>query len=144
MALTDSERAFIAANSDAGMVTAGPDGFPKAVRVTVGFVGDRLLSSSTAERVRTRRLREDPRCTLFVFAPQFTWLTLETKVTMVEGPEAIDLSIALFRSLQQAPTGPISWFTGPTEEADLRQILVDQGRLLYDFEVTKAYGMTGA
>lgn len=48
------------------MITIGRDGMPKPARA--------------ADRVRTKRLRRDPRCALFVFDAASSWLALETQV----------------------------------------------------------------
>ena len=77
------------------MITIGEDGFPKAVRVGVALVDGELWSSGTADRVRTARLRQDPRCTLFVFDPRFEWMSLETTVTILDGPDAPAQSLQL-------------------------------------------------
>ena len=66
------------------MITIGESGFPKPVRVGIALVDGKLWSSGTQHRVRTWRLRRDPRCTLFVFDQAFRWLALETTVTILE------------------------------------------------------------
>jgi hypothetical protein len=81
----------------------------------------RLWSSGTQDRVRTSRLRRDPRCTLFVFDQQFSWLTLETTVALLEGPEAAAQNLWLFRVMQNRPSGSLSWFGGELDEASFLQ-----------------------
>ena len=61
MALSEQELTFIATHQAAAMITVGADGFAKPARVGVGVVDGKLWSSSTADRVRTKRLRRDPR-----------------------------------------------------------------------------------
>jgi hypothetical protein len=139
--LTDQQRTFLAANRSAAMITVGGDGFAKPARVGVAVLGDRLLSSSTEARVRTRRVRADPRCTLFVFDSAASWLGLETRVSVLDGAEARRDSVALFRMMQNRPTGPLSWFGQEMEEPAFVQMLVDDDRVLYDFEVIRAYGL---
>lgn len=123
------------------MITVGRDGFPKPARVAVAVLDGRLLSSGTVDRVRTRRLRRDPRCSLFHFDAGYQWLGLDTNVTLVEGPIAIDLSVQMFRAVQGKPDGKLSWFGAEHDEAAFRELLVQEGRLLYEFEVVRAYGM---
>ena len=82
------------------MITIGESGFPKPVRVGIALVDGKLWSSGTQHRVRTCRLRRDPRCTLFVFDQAFRWLALETTVTILEGPEAATQNLRLFRVMQ--------------------------------------------
>ena len=123
------------------MITVTRGGIAKVARVAVALVDGRLLSSGTQDRVRTKRLRRDPRCTLFVHDPSFSWLGLETRVTILEGPDVPAQSVRMFREMQGRPTGPLSWFGGELdEEAFLRQ-MVDERRLIYEFEVDRAYGM---
>lgn len=141
MRLSPAQVAYIEANPAAAMITIGPDGRAKAVRVGVALVDGRLWSSGTPQRVRTRRLREDPRCTLFVFGPGFEALTMETTVTILDGPGVADQSVTLFRTMQRRPEGPLLWSGEELGEEDFRQAMVDQGRLIYEFEVERAYGL---
>lgn len=104
-------------------------------------VDGRLWSSGTEDRVRTARLRRDPRCTLFVFDPGYTWLTLETAVTVLDGPQAPAQSPALLRVMQDKPTGPLGWFGGELDEPAFLQTMVEEGRVIYEFAVHNAYGM---
>jgi Pyridoxamine 5'-phosphate oxidase len=141
MALSDRDRAFLESNHTAGMITVGRDGMAKAVRVAVGLVDGRLWSSGTADRVRTRRLRRDPRCTLYVHTDTFSFMTLETVVTILEGPDAPEQSLRLFRLLQDRPSGPLGWMTGELEEEAFLQAMVEEQRLIYEFEVQRTYGL---
>ena len=141
MVLSDRDVAFLEANRSAAMITVGADGRPKAARVGVALVHGRLWSSGTADRVRTRRLRRDPRCTLYVHDDRFAFMALETNVTILDGPEAPELSLRLFRVMQGRQEGPLSWFGGELDEAAFRQAMVDEQRLVYEFEVTRTYGL---
>src|SRR5215213_5296575 len=141
MALSERDAAFLEANRSAAMITVGPDGLAKAARLAIGLLDGRLWSSGTADRVRTRRLRRDPRCTLYVHADTFSFMTLETTVTILEGPEVPDQSVRLFRILQDRPSGPLGWMTGELEEDEFLQAMVDEQRLIYEFEVERAYGL---
>jgi hypothetical protein len=142
MALTPAEMAFLESQHSSAMITIGEGGVPKAVRVGVALVEGRLWSSGTQDRVRTRRLRRDPRCTLFVFDQQFRWLTLETTVSILEGPDAPEQNHRLFRVMQNRPGGPLSWFGGELDEAAFLQAMVDENRLIYEFHVERSYGMS--
>jgi hypothetical protein len=142
MTLSDDEIEFLRQNRSAAMITVGADGFAKAVRIGVGLVDGKIWSSGTEARVRTRRLRRDPRCTLFVFDPGFLFLTLETTTALLDGPEAIDFNVRLFRELQGRPEGPLSWFGGEYEEDRFREVMVEEGRLIYQFDVERSYGFT--
>lgn len=114
---------------------------PKAVRVGVALVDGKLWSSGTEDRIRTRRLRSDPRCTLFVFGKGYESLTLETDVKVLDGAGVVDQSVQLFRTMQGRPQGPLMWFGRELEEEDFRQAMIDQGRLIYEFHPKRSYGM---
>src|SRR3954464_5896408 len=91
--LGEREREFLDANHSAAMITVGGDGVPKVARVGVALVDGRLWSSGTADRVRTRRLRQNPIAPLFVFDTAFAFLALETSVTILGGPDAPELNL---------------------------------------------------
>lgn len=143
MALDDKQRQFVAEHPSAAMITVGADGMAKPARVGVTLVDGQVWSSGTQDRARTRRLRRDPRCTLFVWGPGFEWLGIESTVTILDGPDAPELNVKLFRVMQNRPTGPLSWFGGEMEEPAFLERMAAEGRLIYQFEVTRAYGMTG-
>jgi Pyridoxamine 5'-phosphate oxidase len=139
--LSERELAFLGDHHAAAMVTVGGDGVPKAVRVGVAVVDGALWSSGTHDRVRTERLRNDPRCTVYVYDPGFAYLVLETTVTILDGPDAAQQNLRLFRVMQGRPTGPLSWFGGELDEDAFLQTMVDERRLVYEFEVHRAYGL---
>lgn len=141
MKLSEREIGFLGDHHSAAMITVARDGQAKTARVGVALVDGRLWSSGTADRVRTRRLRADPHCTLFVFDAGFAWLALETTVSVLDGPDAPALNLALFRQMQGRPAGPLSWFGGELDEATFLETMVEENRLIYDFEVHRAYGM---
>lgn len=142
MNLAANELEFLATHASAAMVTTGADGRPKVARVAVAMVDGKLWSSGTQDRVRTRRLRRDPRCTVFVFdGAGWSWLSLDTTVAILEGPDAPAMSLRLFRTMQQRPTGPISWFGQDYESDDFERLMVDEQRLIYEFDIERSYGM---
>jgi hypothetical protein len=141
MKLTDSELAFLSANHSAAMVTVGADGIAKVARVGVALIDGKLWSSGTQDRVRTKRLRTDPRCTLYVHDNAFGFLAIETAVTILDGPDAPALNLRLFRVMQGKPTGPLSWFGGEFEEADFLARMEAEQRLIYEFEPHHSYGL---
>jgi len=141
MKLTDPELAFLEKNHSAAMITAGDNGVPKVARVGVAVIDGKLWSSGTADRVRTKRLRRDPRCTLYVHDNIFSFLALETTVTILDGPDAAALNLRLFRVMQGKPTGPLSWFGGEFEEADFLARMESEARLIYEFEPHHTYGL---
>jgi hypothetical protein len=64
-------------------------------------------------------LRRDPRATLFVFGTSgptsgWSWLTVEATVSILDGPDAPEQSILLFRAMhaglaQPPPPGKLLW-----------------------------------
>lgn len=141
MSLTQSQLTFLENNRSAAMITIAKDGMPRAVRVGVALVDGKLWSSGTQDRVRTDRLRRDPRCTLFVFDKQYAFLTLETTVNLLDGPDAPELNLRLMRLMQNKPTGPLNWFGQELDAEAFLQTMVEQKRLVYEFEISRAYGM---
>ena len=73
MKLADAELAFLAEHHSAAMVTVNPEGIAKVARVGVALIDGKLWSSGTEDRVRTKRLRRDPRCTLYVHDVAFAF-----------------------------------------------------------------------
>jgi hypothetical protein len=140
MNLSESDLEYLAANRSAAMITVSASGVAKAARVGVALVDGKLWSSGTQERARTRRLRRDPRCTLYVFDARFGYLTLETTVTILEGPDVPDLSLRLFRRMQGRETGPLSWFGGELDEEAFREAMIEERRVIYEFAINRAYG----
>jgi PPOX class probable F420-dependent enzyme len=139
--LSDADVDFLEQQRSAAMITIGAGGIPKVARVGVARVGEKLWSSGTEDRVRTQRLRRDPRCVLYVHDATYGWLALETTVTILDGPHAAQQSVELFRVMQGKPDGPLSWFGGEYDDEGFRQRMVDERRVIYQFEVTKSYGM---
>lgn len=130
--MDESVRRFLEDQHAAVMVTLREDGSPHVARVDVGLVDGRLMSSGTRTRVRTRHLRRDPRCTLCVLDrrdPQ-AWLGLETRVTIHDGDDAVERNLELYRSL-----------AGEPDDVEVyRAAMVAEQRLVYEFEILRAYG----
>jgi len=144
MNVTDKDRAFLEQHHSAAMITLRADGTPHAVRVGVAPVDGKIWSSGTKTRIRTAHLRRDPRSTLFVFDSAWRWLTLETVVTILEGPDAPQLSLRLFQVMQaQLPRAPkpghIMWAGQERSIDDFLQIMVAEKRLIYQCEITRVY-----
>jgi PPOX class probable F420-dependent enzyme len=146
MALTERELAFLADNHRAAMATLRPDGSPHVVRVGAALVDGKVWSSGTQSRVRTGNLRRDPRSTLFVFDQAWAGLALDASVTILEGPDVPRLSLRLFQEMQrQLDPGPspghLFWEGKQVSHERFLEIMVEEGRLIYQFEVQRAYGM---
>src|SRR5260370_154845 len=97
MDLSDKQIAFLQKAHGAAMVTLHADGTPHAVRVGVALVDGRLWSSGVPGRARTKYLRRDPRSTLIVFEAGYSYLTIESRVTILDGPDAPELNVRLFQ-----------------------------------------------
>jgi hypothetical protein len=113
------------------MVTLRRDGSPHVARVGVGLVEGKLWSSAGQDRVRTGHVRRDPRAALFLQGGHDQeWLGLDCRVSILEGDDAPQLNLALYRELKGEPD-------------DLQEYLdamVAERRLIYEFEVIRAYG----
>lgn len=142
MALSDADVKVLGMTRAAAMITIGADGRPKAARVAVALLDGALLSSGTADRVRTRRLRDDPRCTLYVHPEGPAWRAMEATVHLDEGPDAHARTLRLFREMQGKPEGPVTWYGRELDEAAFLARMAEEGRLLYEFEVHRSYGLS--
>lgn len=139
--LSESQRAFLEEHHSAAMITTGRDGTPRVARVGIAFVDGNLWSSGTNDRVRTSRLRSDPRCTVFVFDAGWSWLALDTAVRILDGPDAPELNLRLFRIMQDRPTGSLDWFGRDLDEEEFLGVMAEEHRLVYEFDVIRGYGM---
>lgn len=141
VSLTPGEFQFVADHRAAAMITVDAKGIPKPVRISYQVMDGKIWSSGTQDRVRTRRLRQDPRSTLFIWDEVFDFLTLHTTVTILDGPDAADLNLRYFRQLQSKPEGPLSWFgQGEFDDDGFRDQMAAAGRLIYEFEPLSAFG----
>lgn len=137
---------FLEEHHSAGMVTLRADGTPHVAQVGIGLVDRpdgtrRLWSSGTQRRLRTRHLRRDPRCTLFVFDPPMRWLGLETTVTILDGPDTPALHLPLFRTvLGLGPGQMIAWGDHEVTDDELVAMMAAQERLIYEFQIHRSYG----
>lgn len=107
------------------MITLRADGSPAAVRCSVALVDGKLWSSGTQDRIRTRHLSRDPRATVFVFERGgFGYLSIDARVTILEGPNAPEQSVRLFRVMQGRPGGPLSWYGGEKSEEEFLRTMI--------------------
>ena len=128
------------------MTSLGRDGTPHTVRVGVALVDGKLWSSGAQTRRRTTHLRHDPRSTLFVFDERFRYLTIEAEVTILDGPEAAELHLRLMRTMQRRPADSptLSWFGGEQTPEQFVATMPAEGRIIYQFEVLRTYGLLDA
>lgn len=146
MGLSERELSFLEQHRSAAMVTLRQDGSPHVVRVGVAVVDGKVWSSGTKARVRTRHLRRDPRATLFVFDDRWRWLSLDSTVTILEGPGAPEQSLRLFQTMQQGMEpgprpGAVMWEGTERSPEEFLRIMVEEQRLVYQFEVVRSYGL---
>ncbi|MBO9578725.1 MAG: pyridoxamine 5'-phosphate oxidase family protein, partial [Microbacteriaceae bacterium] len=124
MSLTPAESEFVRANRTAAVITVDEAGLPKPVRIAYQVIDGQIWSSGTQQRVRTKRLRRDPRATLFIWEPAFDFLTVHTTVTILDGPDAPELNLRYFRQLQGRPDGPLSWMgQGEHDDDAFRELM---------------------
>jgi PPOX class probable F420-dependent enzyme len=140
---SDKQRAFLDTNHAAAMITLRADGTPHAVRVGIALVDGKLWSSGVPERLRTRQLRRDPRATLFVFEQGYGYLTVESRVTILDGPDAAEHNLRLFDVMQSArpDKSVLMWQGRPKTRDDFLATMRQERRLIYEFEPLRIYGM---
>jgi PPOX class probable F420-dependent enzyme len=137
---SEQQRTFLEQSHSAAMTTLRSDGTPVVVRIGVALVDGKLWSSGTQDRIRTRHLRRDPRSTVIVFEAGFRYLSIESRVTILEGPDAPEQHVRLFRIMQKRPSGPLSWYGSDKSEEEFLRSMIDEKRLIYEFEPLRIYG----
>lgn len=130
--MEDRVRDFLEDNHTAVQTTLRRDGSPHVAVIGVGLVDGKLWSSSTQTRVRTKHLRRDPRSTLCVLdvRERQRWLGLECTVTILDGPDAVEQNLALYRTLAGEPD----------DVDEYRRAMVAEQRIVFEFAIHKAYG----
>ncbi len=131
--MDDKVREFLEKHHHTVMTTVKKDGMPHVARIDVGLVDGKLWSSGTQTRARTKHVRRDPRAALAVldFESGYQWLGLECEVKILEGEDAPELNLKLYRSLAGEPD----------DVDEYLEAMVKEERLIYEFEVKKSYGM---
>ena len=110
------------------------------MRISYSVVDGKIWSSGNRNRVRTKRLLKDPRCTLYVHEPAFSFLAVETTVTILDDEKTLDDSVRYFRQMMGFPEGNITWRGEDMTEEQFRDWLVQDERILYEFEPVRFYG----
>ena len=131
--MRDEVREFLEQNHSAVMTTTKADGMPHVAMVGVGLVDGKLWSSGTETRVRTKHLRRDPRAALLVLAKgtRYRWLGIEADVNILDGDDAPQLNLQLYRVLAG----------DPDDVKEYLEAMVKEQRLIYEFEIRRTYGM---
>ncbi len=137
---------FVTKYPDAAMITLRDNGTPHMARIEICVVDGHVCATGAPTLVRTRNLRRDPRCSLFVFGPHPLWLGLETRATLLEGDVGHDLiRLLLARHGTETPgtvlahDDQLGHDRPYTEDEYLAHARANQ-LLIYEFEVLKAYG----
>ncbi|MEA2488206.1 MAG: hypothetical protein QOF16_1860 [Actinomycetota bacterium] len=130
--MDDRVRKFLEQNHTAVQTTLRRDGTPHVAVIGVGLVDGKLWSSATETRIRTKHLRHDPRSSLCVLnsTDRYNWLGLDCRVTILDGPEAVEQNLALYRSLAGEPDNLDEY----------KRAMVTEQRIIYEFDIEKAYG----
>ncbi|HEY7876111.1 MAG TPA: TIGR03618 family F420-dependent PPOX class oxidoreductase [Actinomycetota bacterium] len=132
--MEEKVREFLRTHHGAIQTTLRKDGSPHVARIGIGLVDGKLWSSATQTRLRTKHLRRDPRSSLAVLNYQdtYSWLGLDCVVTILDGPDAVDQNLALYRVIAGKD---------PDDMDEYRAAMVADQRLIYEFEITSAYGL---
>ena len=141
--MDEQMQSFLESNHSAAMTTLRTDGTPHVARVGVALVDGKIWSSGTRTRVRTKHLRRGSRSTLFVFDSEWRWLGAECTVTILDGPDAPELNLRLFQEMQRGmpvPPGQIGWFGQMLSHEEFLKTMVEEQRLIYEFDVVRSYG----
>ncbi len=147
--MTDAQGAqFAARNPDAAMITLRADGTAHMARIELAVLDGEVWATGSPALVRTKNLRRDPRCSLFVFGPHPHWLGLETYATIHDGPDAPSLLVRLLRARHGDVTPPGTVLAHddrlgrdrPWPEADYLEHAREQGLLAYGFSIRRSYG----
>lgn len=131
--MKDHVRQFLEIHHGAVQTTLRKDGSPHVARIGVGLVDGKLWSSSTQTRLRTKHLRRDPRSSLLVMNsgnPQ-NWVGLDCRVTILDGPDAPQQNLALYRVVAGKD---------PDDIDEYLDAMVAEQRIVYEFEILRSYG----
>ena len=129
--MDERAKAFLETYHGAIQATTRADGSPHQARIGIGLVNGKLWSSATQDRVRTKHLRRDPRCSLLVLGKDpWHWLGLDCKVRILDGDDAPQLNLELYRVLAGEPDDVDEYLAA----------MVAEKRLIYEFEILDTYG----
>jgi hypothetical protein len=143
--LSEADRRFVANHPHAAMITVESGNRPKAVKVEAAVVDGCLQSASHADKVRTRRLRRDPRCTLYFADEDYRWLSVEADVEVVGGADAPAQLLRFFRVREGKPTELLDYHSdrghyGGLDDQAFLKVMAEEDAVLYRFTITKCYG----
>ncbi|MGH8968066.1 MAG: PPOX class F420-dependent oxidoreductase, partial [Actinomycetes bacterium] len=132
---------LVASTTRGVLVTLKRDGRPQLSNVGYAFDGDHrtALVSTTADRAKTHNLRRDPRCSLYVSAPDFgAYAVVEANASL--GPVAARIDDSVTDQLVEHYAG----IRGEHPDWDeFRAAMVAERRLLVRLDLTRVYGWAG-
>lgn len=132
---TPEQDAFINKNRWAVVTSLRRDGSPSNSVIFFARVGDELLFSTTAGRLKAKTLHRDPRAALTVLdeGPPFGYVTVEGEAT-IEDRDIVPLHITINRAMRSDPT----W--EPPE--GFAERLHQEGRVVVRISATRVSGVT--
>jgi PPOX class probable F420-dependent enzyme len=133
--MDERAREFLRDNHAGIIVSVRKDGSPHVARVTVAYFDDKVWTSGTQTRVRTKHLRANPHAAITVLKQDdnWNWLGIEGKVTVHELPEALDKLLQIRR------------LTGrdPEDLEAFRRTMYEEQRLVFEMTPERTYGNLG-
>ena len=75
---------------------------------------------------------------------EWRWLRLECRVNILDGPDAPQLNLRLMEIMQhgmRSQPGQLNWFGRTLSHEEFLKTMVEEQRLIYEFDVVRAYGM---
>ena len=122
---------------DAVLTTLRSDGSPQLTNIYFSLVDGLVRISVTDSRAKTKNLRRDPRCSLWVPGDDFFhWVVLEgeaelSAVARAVDDEATDELVAHYRAI----------YADHEDWDEFRRSQVADGRLIVRLRPTRAYGL---
>ncbi len=131
---TPEQDAFLTSHRYAVVTTLRADGSPASSVVFYARKGDELYFSTTADRLKARSLRRDPRIVLTALdeGPPFGYVAVEGTARIQEA-DIVDLHIELNRAFRRDP----AWQPPP----DFAQRLAAEGRVIVWVSPTRVSGV---
>jgi PPOX class probable F420-dependent enzyme len=133
----DIALSYALARQRGALATIRTDGRPQLSNIMYVPVDGELWISVTSSRAKTKNLRRDPRCVLYVPGEDFwNFVVLDGKATLTEvtSDEHDDVAEELVEYYRRGSGEHPDW-------GDFRSTMVREGRLLAKFRPTSAYGM---
>ena len=133
----DTALSFALARQRGALTTIRADGRPQLSNILYVPVDDELWISVTSSRAKTKNLRRDPRCVLYVPGDDFwSYVVLDGTASLTEVTKEAhdDVAEQLVEYYRRGSGEHPDW-------DDFRSTMVREGRLLAKFRPTSAYGM---